>query len=139
MKTIFKYVTKTAMVFGFGLSVTSMAGCEMNNNVDRAAAEVVHPNSELEPLYSFDVKGHRLTIMVQSFGCTKVEHFELNSQLGDNGEQFATVVRTKPDLCRAMPRLMPISMRLQYDSLDYAVMVTNPVGEQHFPLIKKKQ
>lgn len=139
MKAFKERMMHMLLMTSLGLSSTLMAGCKMTETSDSSSSkEPVVVNSEQEPLYSFDTEGDRLTIVVQSFGCTKAEHFELNTQLDENDKQIVTIMRNKPDLCRAMPRLMPVSMRLEYNSQRHPVSMTNPVGEHHFPMIRKK-
>lgn len=53
----------------------------------------------------------QLTVQVKSNGCTKAEHFEVSSEERD-GEHVLSIMRIRPDRCRAMPRVIELQLPL---------------------------
>lgn len=72
-----------------------------------------------ERLYSVTFSEKNLTIRVKSYGCTKAANFEVSV----DRKNVLTVLRTKADLCRAMPRVIELQLPLpDLAEGDYRIM-----------------
>jgi hypothetical protein len=88
-------------------------------------------NSTLEPLYGIDISVDTVSFNVKSFGCTHAEDFVLilDSDAGESGETGISILRTKRDLCRRMPKVIEIDLAI--DALKIApesqIKLKNPL------------
>ncbi len=77
-----------------------------------AIAVFAHTKSIQEGLYSASIHENRIEIIVKNNGCTKAQDFRLDEF--NTGEYvLLNVVRTKPDLCRAMSRPMTVNIAIK--------------------------
>lgn len=85
--------------------------------------------ASLEPLKRFNMDGQKLTVVVNSNGCTQVSHFEVHLKEAKTTE--LSFVRNEQDLCRA---IVPegVTLSWTYDELGLksgqAVKVLNPLS-----------
>lgn len=70
-------------------------------------------NSKPEPLYSAQFTNEYLIVEVTSNGCTRPEDFTIIAR-GEAGVDYSAIslVRDKPDRCRAMPHLVSLQLEL---------------------------
>lgn len=66
-------------------------------------------NYMIETLYGIQLHKDKLTVRVKSNGCTKAEHFGVQAK-AELDHHLLTVVRTKADRCRKMPRIISIEL-----------------------------
>ena len=88
------------------------------------AALSVH---KLEKLYGVEIRQNAISVMVQSTGCTSAKSFKLDISSDANQALQASVIRIKPDLCRAMPRMVKVEIfdkRLKESAA--GVVINNP-------------
>lgn len=86
-------------------------------------------SSNLEILYGFSTTEDKVSFVVTSNGCTKAEHFELDWNKQRDNAYHLTLVRTKKDRCRAMPRAYPIEFPTEQRIDDQTtIIVSNPFG-----------
>lgn len=71
-------------------------------------------NTTLEPLQGLQMKQNGLIIKVKSQGCTRAKDFHIDAQKQQGVTQLS-IMRHKPDRCRAMPRqvLLVLSFELE--------------------------
>ena len=62
-----------------------------------------------EILYGIQLNKEQLEIRVKSTGCTKPEHFKVETKAEADHQQLL-IVRTKTDRCRAMPRIITVNL-----------------------------
>ncbi len=75
------------------------------------ANSLAQPNHKQETLYGIQLGPDQLTIQVKSHGCTRIEHFEVKVEEGENGAQLS-IQRLGSDHCRRMPHLISIDLSL---------------------------
>ncbi|MEM9101904.1 MAG: hypothetical protein AAGB12_06240 [Pseudomonadota bacterium] len=61
--------------------------------------ESVAKERKVEPLYAMDMNDERLQVRVYSGGCTKKEHFSIETLETEKATEL-TLVRIKPDFCK---------------------------------------
>ncbi len=85
---------------------------------------LAQPNNKLEILYGIKLGPDQLTIQVKSHGCTRIEHFEVKLEEGEQGAQLF-IKRLGSDHCRRMPHLISISLPLPESKKSFYLM--NPM------------
>jgi len=80
-----------------------LGGSLLMNNV------FTHPAEELEPLYAAQLFAQELVIKVSSNGCTRAKNF-IVEQIKDGDTVQLRIQRQQADQCRAMPRIIEISL-----------------------------
>jgi|GEM_PF-2565953 len=106
----------TLIVFIVGCSsFSSNAQDQLNQNV-------------LEPLYGITMIKNAVKVSVKSTGCTNEEDFIIDLKPTQFEMQLA-VKRTKPDLCRRMPKIITIEKSLDYSTLEpnISIILVNPI------------
>lgn len=94
-----------------------------------SSAEINPADSHVATLYGVDVKQNKLWFQVLSNGCTHGRDFSLLTQtLGENKLQVS-LIRNKPDYCRAKPRLVPIELAL-IGAGELQIFLTNPFAKK---------
>jgi len=78
---------------------------------------IAHNTATLEPLYGLTMHQNSITVIVKSNGCTKAEHFTVDQLQASDYTQI-NVMRQKPDRCRAMSRLMMVTLALKDNAKD---------------------
>jgi len=106
--------TFTAFILGCS-SFSSNAQDQLNQNI-------------LEPLYGIVIIKNVVKVDVKSTGCTNEEDFIFDLNPSESGTQLA-VKRTKPDMCRRMPKIITIEKSLDYSALEpnLSIILLNPL------------
>ena len=112
MKVKFK---NTLMVWVL-LGLSTSASFAQHNEFKKSTA--------LEPLYGIQMGEQQITIQVKSHGCTRIEHFEVKLEEGEQGAQLS-IKRLGSDHCRRMPHLISISLPLPETKTNFQLM--NPL------------
>ena len=102
---------KFVKLFTLSALVMSSAGCSHSTPpLSSQLTKVEH--SQLEIVYNFTHKSDRVSFVVESYGCTMAEHFELKQSVNAEGKLELALLRLKKDRCRAMPRAFPVNFKL---------------------------
>ena len=82
----------------------------------------------LEPLYGVAMIKNGVELKVKSTGCTNKEDFVVDLKLAESGAQLV-INRTKPDMCRRMPKIITIKKTLDYSGIEpnLSIMLLNPL------------
>lgn len=102
----------------YTLALLSTLNCAQANSSSETA-EVMS-----EPLYGISIQ-QQLTIQVNSNGFTRAEHFKTDISQDEDLPQLR-ILRTKSDRCRAMPRVIDITLPLP-DELNGQFQLWNPL------------
>lgn len=88
--------------------------------------------NKTERISGLGYDGEILSFTVISNGCTRVEDFQVDHNIADN-QCLATIVRTKPDLCRMASSPVEIAIRWERpaDCEGLAITFQNPLLEVH--------
>jgi len=90
---------------------------------------VVEKKPSLAIIYGFDVKKEALWFLVKSNGCTKENNFTLTSKTVDNKTTEFSLLRSKRDLCRGLPKIISITMPINNaDTDDNHYVIANPIS-----------
>lgn len=122
------YFISFKRIFSTMFLVLLALGC---SNVIATSGAMPHATSRLnlELIYGFEVTKDKVLFVVNSNGCSKPEDFELNWDAHPNNTYSLTLMRTKTDRCRAMPRAFPIEFPLEHGIDKHTkLIVSNPFG-----------
>ena len=104
--------------------ITLIVGCSSfaSNAQDHSSKKA------LEPLYGIALIKNAVELKVKSTGCTNKEDFVVDLKLSESGVQIV-VNRTKPDMCRRMPKVITIKKSLDYSYIEpnLSIMLLNPL------------
>lgn len=81
------------------------------------SSSLAQKNENLEPLYGLQLVDNQLVVQVNSNGCTVKEHFVIHKQYHE-GEYQLRIIRTKKDYCRAMPKVVFLSLPIVLKATD---------------------
>ncbi len=86
----------------------------------------------LEALYGIAMIKNAVELKVKSTGCTTKEDFVIELKFS-GAEAKLEVVRTKPDMCRRMPKIITITKTLDYSAIEpnLSIMLLNPLKASH--------
>lgn len=107
-----------------------MTGCVggVNAQSEEKSMNTFEPQ---ETIFGFEYLHDKLRFIVKSNGCTKAENFSVIWKSGVVDSQQITLVRNKPDMCRAKPRLVPVELELDKPKGTVStVNITNPFGDK---------
>ncbi|MBE1300295.1 MAG: hypothetical protein GJ680_10375 [Alteromonadaceae bacterium] len=122
------YLTSFKRIFSTIFLVLLALGCS-KVIATSGAKPYATARSNLELVYGFEVTQDKVLFLVNSNGCTKAEHFEINWDAQRNNSYGVTLVRNKIDKCRAMPRAFPIEFPLEQGIDNQTkLIVSNPFG-----------
>ena len=83
---------------------------------------------ELERVSGLEYDGNTLTLTVLSNGCTRANHFRVDS-ITESGACIISIVRTKPDLCRMSTTPVSISIEWEKPEECDSLRLANPILE----------
>ena len=105
------------------LLITSLTGCSQTTAKEQQSEYRHIPD---EPIYNVEIKGKSIWYTVKSNGCTDTSKFRLAFE--NKGDvAFVTLIRIKPDYCKARSRLVVIDMKMPVPLSENAkVVIRNP-------------
>lgn len=91
-----------------------------------------------ELLHGLWIREDKIVIAVTSAGCTQPEHFRIDVS-GPENEPTVSIVRTQPDLCRMMPHVIEIELRLPDGLLSTSFQIQNAFRQGPFLAVPEGQ
>lgn len=96
-----------------------LTGCQVSNASPFEEEDEFHTDEKIELIYNPYIQGDSLVFEVMNTGCTSKDDFIFDW----HGDEL-TIIRTRLDLCKAMPRPIEISIPLQASQVN----LQNPVS-----------
>lgn len=124
----------TLKISAMACVLLGLSGCNQttahSNETDMPTAQA--HNKTLAQIYDVSIKKETISFLTKSNGCTTAQNFLFDiKKEASTGASLVTVYLTKPDYCKAMPRLVRIDMNLGFQAMGQDVPnnigVTNPV------------
>lgn len=129
-----KFFYRSSKTKPFNLALVSccftylLSGCQVAHSQSKQGAQKAMEKIETV----FDVSLHLNVIKfdVLSTGCTRAKDFKLNVAPVKDNTLEVSLVRLKPDYCRAMPKVVEVAMKLPQMNNDKStkVVVKNPLS-----------
>jgi hypothetical protein len=95
------------------LLVCYLSGCS-SHSLEKSAIPLENNieiyQGSLETLYNVEIRKNAIWATVKSNGCTSEKNFQLQLTILDEQQLSASIIRTKADFCRAMPRIVSIEL-----------------------------
>jgi hypothetical protein len=86
----------------------------------------------IEVLYGVEIYSDSFEFQVLSNGCTHSDHFKLQANQLNDDQISIQLIRTKQDLCRALPWLINIKVAIPFSDILYPKFIfTNPFKNKH--------
>ncbi len=121
-----KFNIISPLVFTLLLLFSAGSQCGYEN------VDISEEKKMIEVLYGVEIYSDSFEFQVLSNGCTHNHHFKLQAnQLNDN-QISVQLIRTKQDLCRALPWLINIKVAIPFSDILYPEFIfTNPFKNKH--------
>lgn len=108
------------------LIICCLTACSSHSFVKPAFAEeknIERKEGDLETLYNIEIREDSIWATVKSNGCTSEKNFKLELTAINEQRFSASIIRTKSDFCRAMPRI--VSIELFSEQLANNIVINN--------------
>lgn len=113
------------------LLICYISGCTSHLLIKSVfAQELTVGNTNLEILYNVEIRKNSILAAVKSTGCTSNKNFKLQLALDNKKVLNASIVRIKPDFCRAMPKVITIELFDEQLARNAKVIIKNDIANK---------
>jgi hypothetical protein len=122
------------------LFICYLSGCSSHLLAKSALAQennIEIKKSNLETLFNVEIRTNSIWATVKSNGCTSEKNFKLQLTVIDKEQLSASIIRTKADFCRAMPRIISIELFSEQLVKNTGVIINNSFSVRSDNLGKK--
>jgi hypothetical protein len=122
---------KYLMIISLPLTVGLLTGCSHIVSATDTQTSNTRPNGSLETIYAAEIRQGKIWFLVKSTGCTSEKSFELEVRQDSDKQLSASLLRQKPDYCKAMPRYIAVELdspKLLKERLN--VVINNPFAQK---------